>query len=73
MFVEIELGDAQAIVLALAKLRQERPGWDFYLHEIAENIGAEESFSKFCDLYPIPDPPKPTTRTTRRLFIPPNV
>lgn len=47
MNIELPEEDCQAIVLAIARLSVERPGWQNYLTEIAERFKARELFDTF--------------------------
>jgi hypothetical protein len=55
---EIEEGDRQAIILALAKLSHTRPGWHpACLSRIAAQLGGREMYEEFRSLGPDPDVP----------------
>lgn len=48
MTIELEEGDRQAILLALAKLSLSRPGWHpAYLSRIAEQLGGRAMYEQF--------------------------
>ena len=38
---EIEEGERQIILLALFKLKRERPGWDYAIGEIEKKLGGQ--------------------------------
>ncbi len=47
----VDNGEMQVIMLAIAKLALERPGWNWMLGEIADRFGGREIFEEFKDLY----------------------
>lgn len=47
MKIEIEEGERQMILLALAELALERPGWDWTIGETAEKFGGREMLAEF--------------------------
>ena len=47
MNIDLEEGDRQMILLAIAELALSRPGWDYALGEIAEQLQGEEMFAEF--------------------------
>ena len=47
MKIEIEEGQRQMILLALAELALSRPGWDWTLGETAEKLQGREMFEDF--------------------------
>lgn len=47
MKFEIEEGQRQMILLAIAELALSRPGWDWTLGETAKVFGGEEMFAEF--------------------------
>lgn len=47
MTVEIEEEQRQAIILAIARLAIERPGWNFMLGEIADTLKGRPMFENF--------------------------
>lgn len=50
--ITIDESQRQMIMLALAKLRMERPGWDYALGEIAERFpGGRTMYEQFVTLY----------------------
>jgi hypothetical protein len=48
--VELEETDRQAVLLALAHLTIDRPGWTWMLGEIAEKFKGRDMFEKFREL-----------------------
>jgi hypothetical protein len=50
MHVEIEEPERQTIILALAKLLFDRPGWAYHINEIADKLDGREMLSKFWNL-----------------------
>lgn len=51
MNIEIKEDQRQAILLAIAKLSLERPGWDLYLEELSERFNGREMYEKFKDIH----------------------
>lgn len=49
---EIDEGQRQMLVLAVAHLAVERPGWDYALQNIARVFHAEEMYQEFKELAP---------------------
>jgi hypothetical protein len=47
----IDNSELQVVMLAIAKLALERPGWNWMLGEIADRFGGRELFEQFKDLY----------------------
>lgn len=47
MIIEIEEEARQAIILALAELALERPGWDYFLRGVAERFGSSNALDMF--------------------------
>ena len=47
MKVDIEEGDRQMLLLAIAELALSRPGWDWTLGRIAELLEGRQMFEKF--------------------------
>jgi hypothetical protein len=52
MIVDLDEGDRQVILLAMAKLRTQRPGWDYLLRTLAVHLHGEEIYDKFRALEP---------------------
>jgi hypothetical protein len=48
---DLEEEERQAILLALAKLLVERPGWDDFLGRIADKLGGLEMLTKFGEIH----------------------
>ncbi len=64
--IQIDDADRQAILLALARLSLERPGWVWYLGEIAEHFQARAMYDGFRNLTAdLSTPPVPSDRIDR--------
>jgi hypothetical protein len=56
--VELPEDERQAVLLAIAHLAVERPGWLDYLRGIAARLEGVEMFDQFRDLRAQPDRPR---------------
>ena len=68
MQYELDESDRQAIVLAIARLSVERPGWNDYLGTIAEKLNGSElfaTFRRYKEELPRPDIPPPLVATAQ--------
>lgn len=64
MLIDLTEDERQVILLALAHLAVERPGWDHYLTGVARRLQGEVLFTEFRAYHtqgvsqaPFPDPP----------------
>jgi hypothetical protein len=51
MQVEVEEPERQTLMLALAKLLIERPGWSYHIHEIVDKFDGRQLLDKFYQIH----------------------
>ena len=60
MICELDEEDIQMLCLAMAKLSAERPGWDFYMTEVAEKLAGPRGRQLYREFQEIHDITPPT-------------
>jgi hypothetical protein len=60
---EVPEDDRQAVILALARLAAERPGWTEYLHGVAARFNGATFFDR---LRAVAEDPPPSDRVARK-------